>query len=612
MSFLEELKRRNVFRVGIAYVVSGWLLLQVTDIILNNVVAPEWLFRTVVTVLLLGLPVALLFAWAFELTPEGVKRESEVDRSRSITPRTGGRLDLLIIAALVLALGFFAIDKFVLDPARDSEIAKASAAQVRSDVAAQAEAEAAAGNSIAVLPFADMSAAGDQQYFSDGIAEELLNALVRINGLKVASRTSSFAYRGSEQSLRDIAAELKVSHILEGSVRRAGQKVRITAQLIDTQSDRHLWSETYDRDLNDVLAIQDEIANAIVESMKTQLGLNLGEQRANIASNTDSTDAYDLYLKGRALILARADIDEAVQALEQAVSIDPEFAKAWEILGAAYFIAPSWSYEVVESPYEAAYTASQRALELDSSLALPWSVISRVGRRLGRIDWTTALEYSRRAIEADPNNATVQLWGAFDWAELGFPDKAQGLLQRCLELDPAYENCRRHLALIEYRLGHEDEALRLFQEGSENGFYSLEAILLPLILRRQGRTAAVYVATGLVSGQGFPVGDYINLLQYPEGDHTAARQRFIALKDNLNWRMAVNLPTTSVFYGLFDAPQSAAWDVKHYIWSPDLTAYRKSPEFKQFVANEKYEAYWREHSFPELCRPVGSDDFECD
>jgi len=614
MSFFEELKRRNVFRVGAAYAVAAWVLLQVLDVVGEILELPQWGGKLILALVVVGFVLALIFAWVYELTPEGVKRESEVDRSRSISTQTGQRLNRAILVTLVLAVALFAIDKFVWDPARDRALAEKAAEEARSEVqaeaAAEATAQAAAGNSIAVLPFADMSEEGDQQYFSDGIAEELLNALVRVDGLKVASRTSSFAFRGDSLGLQEIAQALNVSHILEGSVRRSGDRVRITAQLIDARSDRHLWSETYDRDLDDVLTVQDEIASAIVGAMKQALGLDLHPEQVAIAAATESSDAYDLYLRGRALILARADILEAIGYLEQAVAIDPMFAKAWEVLGAAYYLAPSWNY-AVEKPYERATAASKRALELDPKLALPWSVLGQVGRATGEFGYETSLEYEQRALDADPNGATAHLWAALSHAELGYIDQAIRLVRRCLEIDPAYGNCRRHLAFMEYLSGREEEALRLFQQGTEQGFRGNEVLFLPLILRNQGRTAAAYAASSLVTTQGFPVGDLLDQLEYPDRDHTAARQRFRALAPTLSWANIANQHVSAAMFGQYDLAQSRVADYFGWIWSPDLAAFRRSPEFKRLAQDLGLLDYWRKHGFPPNCEARGEKDFAC-
>jgi len=276
MNFIGELKRRNVFKVGAAYVVVAWIMAQITDVFLENFGAPEWVIKTVLLLLIIGFPLVLLFAWAFEMTPEGIKKEKDVDRSQSITTHTGRKLDFTIIALMSLALVYFAIDKFMLTPALNHDKVETTA-----EVPEPAAVETISKKSIAVLPFVNMSDDTSNEYFSDGISEEILNSLAKVKDLKVAGRTSSFAFKGKNQDLRQIGQTLGVEHILEGSVRKAGTKVRITAQLIQVDDGFHLWSESYDRELTDVFAIQDEIATAILEQLKAHL---IGEELPVVSS----------------------------------------------------------------------------------------------------------------------------------------------------------------------------------------------------------------------------------------------------------------------------------------------------------------------------------------
>jgi TolB-like protein len=271
MSFFAELKRRNVFRVGAAYLVVAWLLMQVTDTLVPALHLPSWIVTAVALFLIIGLPLALIFAWAFELTPEGLKREAEVEPAESIRHRTGRKLDYVIIGALVLALGSFAYDKLLLDPQRDAALLESA----KQDFQKQADAAGDAQKSIAVLPFANMSADPEQEYFVDGLAEELLNLLAGIPELRVAARTSSFSFKNDENiDIRSIGEKLNVKHILEGSVRKAGDTLRITAQLIEADSGYHVWSQRFDRQFEDVFAIQDEIAAAVADALRISL---LGE-----------------------------------------------------------------------------------------------------------------------------------------------------------------------------------------------------------------------------------------------------------------------------------------------------------------------------------------------
>jgi TolB-like protein len=272
MSLFAELKRRNVVRVGIAYAVIGWILAQIAEFAFENFGAPEWVLKSVVVVILLGLPLALFFAWAFEITPEGVKREEDVDRSQSITHSTGRKLDFVIIGALVLALGYFIWERQSIPEPVEKIAAVDAVEESAPSGVGQDPARSPVVRSIAVLPFVNMSSDQEQEWFSDGLTEELLNALARTPDLLVAARTSSFKFKGSTEDIPTIASALGVAHILEGSVRSGGDQLRVTAQLIRASDGFHLWSQSYDRNPEDVIAIQEEIAIEIATALETAFG----------------------------------------------------------------------------------------------------------------------------------------------------------------------------------------------------------------------------------------------------------------------------------------------------------------------------------------------------
>ena len=330
MSFFAELRRRNVFRVGIAYVVIGWILAQVAEFAFENFGAPEWVLKTFVVVLLLGLPLALFFAWAFEITPEGVKREKDVDRSKSITHATGRKLDFVIIAALVVALGYFIWDRQGLVDPDDVVTESATSEADQSDTATPVR------RSIAVLPFVNMSSDQEQEWFSDGLTEEILNALARTPDLLVAARTSSFKFKGSSEDIPTIAKALGVDHVLEGSVRRGGERLRVTAQLIRANDGFHLWSQNYDRSPDDVISIQEELAVEIAKALETAMDPVALENM--VSSGTASVEAYNTYLQGLAHGASMVSTGDsyvflsAREAFEKAIELDPQFALAyWEL-----------------------------------------------------------------------------------------------------------------------------------------------------------------------------------------------------------------------------------------------------------------------------------------
>jgi len=368
MSLFAELKRRNVFRVGAAYLVVAWLVIQVVETILPAFGFGDVAVRVVTIVFAIGLIPTLVFAWAFELTPEGLRKERDIDRSQSISPKTGKKLDRMIMVVLALALGYFAFDKFLLEPQREATLKEESDAareQARQEGRSEALVESYGDKSIAVLPFLNLSADKDQEYFADGLSEELLNLLTRIPELRVISRSSAFSFKGKDLETPEIARRLNVAHILEGSVRKAGNRVRITAQLIEARSDTHLWSETYDRTLNDVFAIQDEIAVTVVEQLRIKLLGQIPRVRER------DPEAYALYLQAR--YLGRLNTAEAYQQsndlYQQALAIDAYYAAAWDGLARNYANMKGIGLLPDEDGSDLARKAAEKALAIDPDYA---------------------------------------------------------------------------------------------------------------------------------------------------------------------------------------------------------------------------------------------------
>jgi TolB-like protein len=327
VSLFEELKRRNVVRVGVAYIIIGWVIAQIAEFAFENFGAPDWVLKSVVVLLLLGLPLALFFAWAFEITPEGVKREKDVDRSQSITSSTGRKLDRMIIAALVLALAYFFITQQPVDEPPNSVEPVAVADSAPPSVAGPD------ARSIAVLPFVNMSSDKEQEWFSDGLTEEILNALARTPDLLVSARTSSFKFKGSNEDAPTIAAALGVAHILEGSVRSGGNQLRVTAQLIRASDGFHLWSQTYDRDPAEVIAIQEEIAIEIATALET--AMDPEALASMVSTGTNSVPAFNAYLQGLAYGASTVSTGDVYAFLgardnfERAIELDPDFSLAY-------------------------------------------------------------------------------------------------------------------------------------------------------------------------------------------------------------------------------------------------------------------------------------------
>jgi len=424
MSFFHELKRRNVFKVAIAYAIAAWILIEITATTFPILKLPEWTVTLVTVLVLIAFPLTLIFAWAFEVTPEGIKKEKDVDRSESITHVTGRKLDFTIIGVLAIAVGFLLTDKFIL-----SEIPEKGVGEI-----------VATGQSIAVLPFVNISSDKEQEYFSDGITEEILNALASVKELKVAGRTSSFAFKGENQDLRRIGELLGVEHILEGSVRKAGTTVRITAQLVQVEDGFHLWSDTYDRELTDVFAIQDEIANEILKQLKARL-LDEDEEQPVLVSQRTDPEVYDLYLlaKQRLYHRTRQTIESAAGLLDQAIAKDPEYAPAYAQRGIATLLLAESQYGTIPKA-ESGVRAKRfidAALEIDSQLAEAWA-----GLGLYHYDRPAeheqAIEALSKALSLNPNLINASHWLQLALGNSGEPRAALQILEHMMQRDPLY------------------------------------------------------------------------------------------------------------------------------------------------------------------------------
>jgi TolB-like protein len=434
VSLFNELQRRNVFRVTVAYVISAWLLAQVADLVLDNIIAPDWVMQTILLILLLGLAPVVFFSWAYEVTPEGIKREVDVDRSNSITHVTSRKLDRTITFVLVLAVAYFAADKFLLSPAQS--VTSPETTEASSEVTETST----AGNSIAVLPFVNMSDDKANEYFSDGLSEELLNVLAKNSALQVAARTSSFSLKGEKLEIREIAERLNVDHVLEGSVRKSGDQIRITAQLIRADSGFHLWSETYDRSLDNIFEVQDEIAAKITAALVPQL---VGNSDSEITPST-MTDyeppaaAYQKYLLARDYFNRRsnADTKSSYEILQALVREHPDYAEAQALYAHVTFMTSARTGG--EIPWIIAEQQVRRTLEKASALNpnLPEIYLVEGLLHARSIDSKTAIGFYERAIELNPSYAEAYRYLSTAAMELGQSEKAWEALEVARKLDP--------------------------------------------------------------------------------------------------------------------------------------------------------------------------------
>jgi TolB-like protein/Tfp pilus assembly protein PilF len=453
MSFISELKRRNVIRVALLYLVAGWIILQVTELLADVLTLPDWTSRLVLALLVLGFVPALIFSWVYELTPEGLKRERLVDRRESITPATARKLDLVVGGLLVLAIGMLVFDRYT---GRERVAGTAAEPVARAPAAAPARAGPA---SIAVLPFVNMSDDKSNDYFSDGLTEELLNVLAKVQGLRVIARTSSFAFKGKDATISEVAKALDVEHVLEGSVRKSGDRVRITAQLIRAQDSSHLWSESYDRTLQDVFAIQDEISKEVVDALKVRL-LGPNTSKPEVGGTTNAA-AYEAYLQGLYSLnqgQAESTLRAALASFDGAIAADPAYASAHAGRGRTLSNLASNGYEPFDTGFARAREAAQHAVELEPRLAAGWMSLGSIASTVD-LDIPTARAHFERALALDPGSAEVQSNYSTFALSIGRFDEAIAAGAKAVQLDPIAARPHTYLAGTYYGARRYDDAL---------------------------------------------------------------------------------------------------------------------------------------------------------
>jgi len=588
MSFIAELKRRNVFKVAAAYIIVGWLIMQAGEVMGPALQLPVWVNSTLAFFLILGFPLAMVLAWAFEMTPDGIKKEKDVDRSQSITNVTGAKLNRTITIVLVLALGFFAYDKFVLDPQRDVELVKATqtAAEQSENMAETAvENNGPDDKSIAVLPFVNMSSDPEQEYFSDGITEEVLNLLAKIPELKVTSRSSVFSFKGQNIDIPTVAEKLGVAHILEGSVRKSGNRVRITAQLIEASSDVHMWSESYDRELDDIFAIQDEIARKVVAVLHVQL---LG---APPATRETDAGAYTAYLQGQHFLQLENTQGRAAahEAFNKAIEIDPTYAPAWAALGQALRSQANWGDIDLVAGSEAARDAVHKALELDDTLAEAWATLARL-QWVYDWDWARAEGTIQTALMNGPHNASAIMTASNIAKTLGHYQKAIELGLRAVDLDPLNSTMLTDLGVTYQEAGQYDKSIEAFER---------LLTLFPDHAVTNGRIAVVRVSQGraeeaLINIQKEPVKSSQvwagGLVYHALGRDAEAAQALDYMIETQHQWMAYQIAGVFAFQGQPDL--SFEWLEKTYEQRDGgITHILGDPSFESIYDDPRWEPY---------------------
>jgi TolB-like protein/Flp pilus assembly protein TadD len=465
-NFFAELKRRNVYKVAIAYAVVAWLLMQIATQVFPFLEIPNWAIRLVIMLIVIGFPIALVIAWAFELTPEGLKRTEVADELPTKAPRSHAWIYLVVIAGTISVSLFF--------------LGRYTSSKQSAELPAK---------SIAVLPFENLSGNPENAYFTDGIQEEILMRLAKVADLKVVSRTSTVRYKRSPDNLREIATQLGVANVLEGSVQRTADQVHVNVQLIKAATDAHLWAEAYDRRLTDIFAVESEIAKTIAGTLQAKL--TVPERNAIAAQPTQNTEAHQLYLKGRYLWNRRTgeNLKKAIPYFQQAAEKDPNYALAYVGIADTYAVMPGYSAGSPQDCLPRAQTAAQRALELDDSLAEAHASLGFI--LFHYFEFAASTKEFERAIELNPNYPTAHHWFARTvLLALGQFDRASTEMKRAVELDPVSPLFHAELGGVYMMARRYDEAIEQLRETLEMDpeFYWAHRFL-GLTLELKGATA---------------------------------------------------------------------------------------------------------------------------
>ena len=607
-NFFAELKRRNVYKVAIAYAIVGWLLIQVATQVFPFLEIPNWAIRLVIMLIVIGFPIALIIAWAFELTPEGLKRTEFADELPKKSARSHAWIYVVVIAGTISVSLFF--------------LGRYTSSKQSGNVELSVK-------SIAVLPFVNMSSDRENEYFVDGLTEEILNRVAQINELKVPGRTSCFAFKDKNADLRQVGASLGVAHVLEGSVRKSGERLRITAQLVRTVDGYHLWSQSFDRKLDDVFAIQEEIARSIAEALSVQLKVGSVGQAER---PTQDMRAYDNYLEARTLITQRSptNVRSAIPLLEAAVQRDPAFAKAWAALAQAYAFASYYLPIDTTESLQNAENAARKALALDASLAAAHSALADVLR--DRYQWSEAEAEYRRALELSPGEAETHHQYAQMLLSVGHTDSALKHSERACELDPLAWVPSATRALVHLCRGEfvecKDWADRSAKIRGHVGGFQIELALLYALANKDGDLARRAIAqAGQVEWSRPPETKVLELTDEALaafGDHSrsspdlakaprevegsrstgnlflAAVAAFVGQKEAALQALSAGLPSRALISNQLGL-----------IWSPVFKPLRNEPRFLELLRAIKLPDYWRVAGWGDFCQAKRDDDFEC-
>ncbi|HEV2045071.1 MAG TPA: tetratricopeptide repeat protein [Chthoniobacterales bacterium] len=581
-NFFGELKRRNVYKVAITYAVVAWLLVQAASILLPTFEAPTWVMKAFVVFLALGFVISVMISWAFEATPEGLKRTENVPPDAVLPTWSPRKFATFIVAVAVIAAGLLAYQFLrTKTTPRQSE---------------------AATRSIAVLPFVNMSADKNDEYLSDGVSEELITALSKITGLQVKARTSSFAFKGKNEDIQKIGELLHVSHLLEGSVAKAGNKLRITAQLIQASDGNHEWSDTYDREMQDIFAVRSEVAQQVADTLKVRL---LGEDKRKIEKKpTENLEAYNLYRQGRfyADKLSEEGMTKAVPLFQQAIEKDPRFALAYAGMADNYVIAA----DAIIPPREAfskAKEAALKAIELDDSLAEAHASLGFVHYHYDW-DWAGAEKELKRALELNPQSAQSYTLYTHFLAGMGRYDEAKKYGAHALELDPLSVSAHWFLGWGAIYAGRNDEAIGFFSKALEldpNNPWTRWFLGRAYLFSGNSPRAIEEMETGLHFGPDDPLGLGFVGYAYAVTGRRADALKILQRLDELQKRRFIStISRVYVYAGLGDKDKAFEWLEKAYQERSDSLAwFRFDPESKSLRSDPRFAILMRKIGFTE-------------
>jgi adenylate cyclase len=608
--FFAELQRRKVLRVASAYVVAGWVVLQVAATIENTLNLPASFDASVFAFLAAALPFVLVGAWMFDITPQGITRtRTEGDGALAVP----GITDLILVGMLIV-VGLIAVAQ-TLVPVGEATRDDVAQVETKPNAAAQADPK-----SIAVLPFINMTTEKENEFFSDGLTEEILNLLAQIPDLKVISRTSSFAFKGKSVALPEVARQLGVRHVLEGSVRRANDQVRITAQLIDVATDAHLWSKTYDRKVEDIFLVQDEIARAIASALKVEIGIAAAERDAP----TKNIEAYRLFLKARELFRERGTetVLESMELYKRAIALDGDFAEAHAGLAASYTSEGSRTAKKFATYAPLATSAAERAIALKDSLAQPYAVLGSIA--CDRLRWSEAFEKGREAVQRDPSDSTALLWLGITQLAARRIEAATVTLNRAARVDPlmTFVDLWRLRAAFARRDDIEGQVLaeKMIRSGPEPAVHGHWH--LAYVARERGEfdlAESHFRAAMKIVGQHQEIIEpMVRAMRSPEAmteasalikaaaeaDDSEPDQLYLLIGDTdafFDWMhaKAQTGDTTRIVHDL-----GLAWRLPRAVWE-------KSPKAMSLLQTTGLIRYWRATGAPDGCRPEGLDGFVC-